>query len=78
MGECKIDHSQDDVRQKLASQQAYLPPDLYQNLQRWLTEPQPQAVLNEVFHLLKKYDLAAAAEQAERNRALHRLLGQNK
>lgn len=74
MGECKMDHSQEDVRQKLASQKAYLPADLYQDLQHWLARPQSQQLLNEAFHLLKKYDLAEPAQQAERNQALRRLL----
>ncbi|UFJ39707.1 group-specific protein [Brevibacillus humidisoli] len=76
MGECKIDHSQDDVLCKLETQHEHLPNDLYQALKDWLGKPQPQSALNEVFHLLKKYDLAAKAEQAERDRELRNLLSQ--
>ncbi|MBO8163354.1 MAG: group-specific protein [Brevibacillus sp.] len=74
MGECKLDHSQEDVRSKLSAQQEHLPHDLYLALAGWLSRPQPQPALNEVFHLLKKYDLAAEAEQAERNKKLLMML----
>lgn len=70
MGTCNIDHSQEDVVEKLQSQESFLPVDLFQTLYAILKEKQSQETLNELFHLLKKYDLASHVEQQERNEKL--------
>ncbi len=74
MGACNLDHSLEDVRNKLESQQSFLPAFLFADIQRFLQNEQPQNVLNELFHLLKKYDLVPNEEQEERNEGLQRLI----
>lgn len=66
MGTCNIDHSLEDVRTKLESQKDFLPNDLYEGTKTFLTEEVIQPVLNEIFHLLKKYDLVDLDEQQQR------------
>lgn len=73
MGHCPIDHTVADVQKKLAEQQPYLPKELHEACQQFLTEDQDQETLNEVFHLLKKYDLASDEVKEERNAAFTQL-----
>ncbi|KKB37388.1 hypothetical protein [Bacillus thermotolerans] len=75
MGHCTIDHSQQDVIQKLESQRTFLPSSLYEEAKRFTEAPQTQETLNELFHLLKKYDLASLEEQKDRNEKLKKLMG---
>ncbi|SEN23429.1 hypothetical protein SAMN05192533_110119 [Mesobacillus persicus] len=70
MGECKLDHSHDDVRKKYEEQKPFLPEELKPLFQGFFADEHTQDILNEVFHLLKKYDLASEAEKEERNRRL--------
>lgn len=70
MGSCNIDHSYQDVVNKLESQHACLPADLSEQVNFFLDKDHSQQTLNELFHLLKKYDLASAAEQVDRNKKL--------
>ncbi|KIL36077.1 group-specific protein [Gordoniibacillus kamchatkensis] len=74
MSECKLDHSQEDVINKLENQNDYLPAPLKSGLTQFLKSEQPQQTLNELFHLLKKYDLASQEEQLERNRKLQQII----
>lgn len=74
MGTCNIDHSQEDVTKKLDSQRDFLSSDTADKISRFLTAPRPQAELNELFHLLKKYDLASEEEQTERNKKIDALI----
>ncbi|MCM3761626.1 group-specific protein [Alkalihalobacillus oceani] len=74
MNSCKLDHPLDDVRHKLEAQKPFLPNELYQQSSAFLTTEPSQPELNELFHLLKKYDLASAAEQQERNEKLKKLV----
>ncbi len=67
---CNIDHSMDDVKKKLEFQSAFLPEGLYRSSDNFLKEYPTQEELNELFHLLKKYDLASEEERAERNRKI--------
>jgi citrate synthase len=67
VGQCNIDHSHEDVIQKLESQLAFIPKHVGEALQRFLKNQHSQQTLNELFHLLKKYDLASKEEQEERN-----------
>ncbi|MCF6410302.1 group-specific protein [Pseudalkalibacillus salsuginis] len=67
---CSIDHSMDDVEKKLESQSAFLPEGLYKSSDNFLKGNPTQEELNELFHLLKKYDLAPEEERAERNRKI--------
>jgi len=70
MGKCNIDHSREDVVKKLKSQELFLPEGLAGKLGSFLKKEHDQETLNELFHLLKKYDLASEAERKERDRKL--------
>jgi hypothetical protein len=70
MGKCEIDHTVEDVRKKLEEQSTYMPIIIVQKVQQVLEMKLEQEALNEVFHLLKKYDLATAEEKQERNNKL--------
>lgn len=70
MGVCNIDHSKADVVKKLAGQEAFLPIELSRQLEDFMQGRHSQETLNELFHLLKKYDLSSESEQEERNRKL--------
>lgn len=74
MSECKLNHSQEDVRNKFESQAAFLPKDMNPLFEQFLTKEHTQDLLNEVFHLLKKYDLASELEKNERNNRLFLIL----
>lgn len=74
MSTCNLDHSLEDVQKKLESQQNYLPEDLYSRTIRTLHRQLSQTSLNELFHILKKYDLADETEQQLRNKKLEDLL----
>ncbi|WP_413307346.1 hypothetical protein AA0X95_07515 [Bacillus sp. 1P10SD] len=74
MGECKLDHSQEDVKSKYESQAKFLPEDMKPLFDQFFASEHTQELLNEVFHLLKKYDLAAADEQNTRNERLYLVL----
>ncbi len=67
MGKCNIDHSHADVVKKLESQESFLPDYLTQKIQSFLKEQHSQETLNDLFHLLKKYDLSSDNEREERN-----------
>lgn len=74
MGKCNIDHAQVDVVKKFEEQQEYLPANLVEEVTTYLKQEQSQTDLNELFHLLKKYDLATEEERAERNEAFGKLI----
>ncbi|MGN7470553.1 hypothetical protein [Brevibacillus sp. SAFN-007a] len=75
MGECKLDHSKEDVQKKLAEQAPFLAGERVGRLQRMLEGELSQERLNELFHLLKKYDLASPEERRTREQQMDRLLG---
>jgi len=74
MGECNIDHSKTDVQEKYQSQKEFLPQDMQPLFNQFFEEEHTQDILNEVFHLLKKYDLATEEERSERNNRLNLVL----
>jgi hypothetical protein len=74
MSECKLNHSQEDVRNKYESQASYLPEDMKLLFEQFFTKDHTQDLLNEVFHLLKKYDLASEEDRNERNKRLYMVL----
>ncbi|ASV69820.1 hypothetical protein MKX67_11190 [Cytobacillus sp. FSL W7-1323] len=74
MSECKLDHTMTDVKNKYIDQQSYLPKDLHAKFDLFFQEEHSQEILNDVFHLLKKYDLADEEEQDTRNNRLHLVL----
>ncbi|WP_312028256.1 hypothetical protein [Bacillus sp. HMF5848] len=63
---CNIDHSVTDVVNKLNQQQPFLPKDLYEKCLIFIRDEVEQEQLNELFHALKKFDLATTSEQAKR------------
>ncbi|TXC93064.1 group-specific protein [Metabacillus litoralis] len=73
MSSCKIDHSLEDVKKKLTEQIAYLPEELATSCLNYLNSSLKQTELNELFHLLKKYDLASDEEKRIRNKKLEDL-----
>lgn len=75
MGECKLDHSVEDVQKKLNEQAPFMPQERVEQLQALLETQLSQERLNELFHLLKKYDLATPEERAQREEKLALLLG---
>ncbi|GGI17829.1 group-specific protein [Gottfriedia solisilvae] len=74
MGSCNVNHSIDDVLVKLAYQKEYLPESLAKELYLLIQSSQSQLILNDVFHLLKKYDLVTPEEQKNRNKHLSDLI----
>ncbi|WP_210366481.1 group-specific protein [Bacillus sp. REN3] len=74
MGECRIDHSLEDVKQKYETQKEHLPEEMKPLFDRFFAEDHTQDLLNEMFHLLKKYDLATEEEKNERNNKLNLVL----
>lgn len=74
MSECKLNHSHEDVREKYQSQEAFLPEDINSLFQKFFAKEHTQDLLNEVFHLLKKYDLASDEERNQRNNRLYMVL----
>ncbi|MEY9864994.1 hypothetical protein ABIE66_000373 [Peribacillus sp. B2I2] len=74
MGTCNLNHSKQDVRLKFESQQAFLPTVLSQTLDRYLEKANSQETLNELFHLLKKYDVSTSEEQESRNEKLKEIM----
>ena len=73
MNKCPIDHTQQDVVQKLYEQQSFIPRKLVESCKSFLDSPLSQETLNEVFHLLKKYDLATEEERTERDSKMQQL-----
>ncbi|WP_034744530.1 hypothetical protein [Halalkalibacter wakoensis] len=74
MSSCKLDHPIEDVFSKLESQKAFLPEEIYTVCVRFLEKQPTQVELNELFHLLKKYDLATEEEQQRRNKEMLQLV----
>ncbi|MFD5260618.1 hypothetical protein ACFWJC_07350 [Bacillus wiedmannii] len=67
---CNIDHSMEDVMNKLESQKSFLPKEIFTGLKGFLRRNHSQEILNDVFHLLKKYDLISEEEREMRNTQL--------
>jgi hypothetical protein len=74
MGTCNLNHSKKDVQSKLDFQRNYLPERITNELYLFLETDCSQEILNEIFHLLKKYDLLTNDEQDLRNERLSDLL----
>ncbi|WP_059170587.1 hypothetical protein [Bacillus sp. FJAT-27445] len=74
MGKCNLDHTLEDVQKKYETQKQFLPSNIHGAFEARLHEGPEQHILNELFHLLKKYDLASREERAERNLELEHIL----
>lgn len=77
MSNCKLDHSHDDVLKKYQSQKEFLPSELAPLLDQFFLKNYEQSVLNEMFHLLKKYDLSSDDEKKQRDKHILTLLNNN-
>ncbi|WP_203247650.1 hypothetical protein [Sporosarcina beigongshangi] len=74
MSRCTVDHSLEDVKNKLNEQSTFLPQELYKHCKLFLEKSLDQVTLNEVFHLLKKYDLASDEVKEQKNVGLRKLI----
>ncbi|MEH7075822.1 hypothetical protein [Neobacillus drentensis] len=74
MSECKLDHTHEDVKSKFESQGPFLPEEMKPLFHQFFEKEHTQDLLNEVFHLLKKYDLASEEEKENRNNRLFLVL----
>ncbi|MDP4170608.1 MAG: hypothetical protein Q8906_08355 [Bacillota bacterium] len=74
MSECKLNHSFEDIKRKFETQCAFLPSEINRAFFDYLNEYLPQEVLNELFHLLKKYDLSSNEEREQRNRKIMKIM----
>ena len=74
MSECKLDHTQEDVQNKYQSQLEFLPKEMLPLFESFFAAEHVQQELNELFHLLKIYDLISDDEKAERNKQMMLLL----
>ena len=74
MSKCSMNHSLEDVGKKLEEQQRFLPQELHIKCQQFVNKQPNQMTLNEIFHLLKKYDLASEEVRRERDIGLEQLL----
>ena len=74
MSNCQLDHSHEDVQNKYESQKEFLPEDMIPLFQQYFSKEHTQKNLNEMFHLLKKYDLSSDEEKENRNTQLRLLL----
>ncbi|ETI68042.1 hypothetical protein [Neobacillus vireti] len=74
MSECKLNHTHEDVKSKYESQAAFLPEEMKPLFVQFFAKEHTQEILNEVFHLLKKYDLASEDEKNERTNRLNMVL----
>lgn len=71
MRECQLNHSAEDVINKYEQQKELLPSQLQPLMEEFLQKEHTQEILNDLFHLLKKYDLASEDEKEERERRLY-------
>jgi hypothetical protein len=74
MSNCKLDHSHEDVKKKYESQRSFLSEETVPLFEQFFSKEHTQNVLNEMFHLLKKYDLASDEEKEERYKQMMLLL----
>ena len=74
MSECKLDHNHNDVKSKYESQASFLPEEMKPLFTHFFEKEHTQELLNEVFHLLKKYDLASEEEKENRKNRLYLVL----
>ena len=74
MSNCQLDHNREDVMKKFDSQKEFLPDEMVPLFELFFSKEHTQKILNEMFHLLKKYDLSSVEEQARRDKQILLLL----
>jgi len=68
MSKCNLNHTRSEVILKFYNQKAFMPDFVSSKVEVFLQEDiHTQEELNEIFHLLKKYDLATKEERDQRN-----------
>lgn len=72
-----VDHSINDVSRRLERQSQCMPAHLYFQLEELLNWPLEQEVLNQLYALLKKYDVLTDIEREERNISMQMLIDEN-
>jgi hypothetical protein len=74
MSNCQLDHNSEDVLKKYESQKEFLPHEMIPLFEVFFSQKHSQKKLNEMFHLLKKYDLSSEEEKENRNSKLRLIL----
>ncbi len=74
MSNCQVDHNYEDVLKKYESQKEFLPEVMLPLFELFFAKEHTQKILNEMFHLLKKYDLAPIEEKERREKQILLLL----
>ena len=74
MSNCQLDHNREDVMKKFDSQKEFLPEEMVPLFELFFSKEHTQKILNEMFHLLKKYDLSSVEEQERREKQILLLL----
>ena len=74
MSNCQLDHNREDVIKKFESQKEFLPKEMVPLFELYFSKEHTQKILNEMFHLLKKYDLSSIDEKARRDKQILLLL----
>ncbi|WP_235193424.1 hypothetical protein [Exiguobacterium sp. AB2] len=72
-----VDHSLKDVSRRLERQSQYMPAHLYFQLEELLNWSLDQEVVNQLYALLKKYDVLTDIEREERNVSIQLLIDEN-
>ena len=72
-----VDHSLKDVSRSLERQSQYMPAHLYFQLEELLNWSLDQEVVNQLYALLKKYDVLTDIEREERNVSIQLLIDEN-
>lgn len=74
MSNCELDHNHEDVMKKFESQKEFLPEEMVPLFELFFSKEHTQKILNEMFHLLKKYDLSSIEEKERREQQMLLLL----
>ncbi|MCC9625154.1 MULTISPECIES: hypothetical protein [Exiguobacterium] len=72
-----VDHSIEDVSRRLERQSQCMPAHLYFQLEELLNWSLEQEVVNQLYALLKKYDVLTDIEREERNISIQMLIDEN-
>ena len=71
------DHSNEDVWRRLERQSQWMPAQLYYQFEELLSLHLEQPILNELYQVLKKYDVLTDIERDERNESIQMLIDEN-
>ncbi|HAL00412.1 MAG TPA: hypothetical protein DCP50_05465 [Exiguobacterium sp.] len=71
------DHSIEDVWRRLERQSQWMPAQFYYQFEELLSLHLEQPILNELYQVLKKYDVLTDIERDERNESIQMLIDEN-